>query len=66
MLRGVNATVVGLLLPALYCPVRTSAIERPADFALTAAGFLLLLIWKLPLWLVVILSALGGAAIAKL
>ncbi len=66
VLRGVNAAVVGLLLAALYRPVWTSAIATPADFALAAAGFLLLFMWKVPPWLVVLLSALGGAAIAAL
>ncbi len=65
-LRGVNAAVVGLLLAALYHPVWTSGIASGADFALAAAGFLLLFMWKLPPWLVVLLSALGGAAIAAL
>ena len=63
-LRGVNAAVVGLLLAALYHPVWTSAIVSPSDFALAMAGFLLLFMWKVPPWLVVVLSALGGAAIA--
>src|SRR5690606_4623719 len=31
-LRGINAAVVGILLAALYTPVWTSAILRPADF----------------------------------
>ena len=66
VLRGVNAAVVGLLLAALYHPVWTSAITSPADFALAAAGFLLLFMWKVPPWLVVMLSALGGAGIAML
>ena len=65
-LRGVNAAVVGLLLAALYHPVWTSGIASGADFALAAAGFLLLFMWKVPPWLVVVLSALGGAAIATL
>ena len=65
-LRGVNAAVVGLLLAALYRPVWTSAIVTPADFALAAGGFLLLFMWKVPPWLVVLLSALGGAGIAML
>ncbi len=63
-LRGVNAAVVGLLLAALYRPVWTSAILSPYDFALAAAGFLLLFMWKVPPWLVVLLSALGGFLIA--
>ncbi|MEJ2374182.1 MAG: chromate efflux transporter [Pseudolabrys sp.] len=66
VLRGVNAAVVGLLLAALYHPVWTSAIRSPADFALAACGFLLLFMWKVPPWLVVVLSALGGAGIAML
>jgi chromate transporter len=63
-LRGVNAAVVGLLLAALYDPVWTSGIRTPADFALAAAALLLLAAWKLPPWLVVIVTALAGAGLA--
>ena len=63
-LRGVNAAVVGLLLAALYNPVWTAGITSAYDFALAAAAFLLLFIWQTPPWLVVALSALGGALIA--
>ena len=63
-LTGVNAAVVGLLLAALYHPVWTAAITSAADFALASAAFLLLFMWKTPPWLVVVLCALGGAAIA--
>ena len=63
-LKGVNAAVVGLLLAALYHPVWTAGITRAADFALAAAAFLLLFMWKTPPWLVVILCAVGGAIIA--
>jgi chromate transporter len=56
-LKGVNAAVVGLLLAALYTPVWTSAILGPKDFALGALAFLLLVFWKAPPWLVVILGA---------
>jgi chromate transporter len=58
-LRGVNATVVGLLLAALYTPVWTSAIEQRADFGLGLVAFLALVFWRLPPWLVVVL---GGVA----
>src|SRR5918996_4409793 len=64
VLRGINAAVVGILLAALYDPVWTSAIFAPEDFALAAGALALLVIWKWPPWLVVILSALGGALIA--
>jgi chromate transporter len=61
-LRGVNSAVVGLLLAALYDPVWTGGITSAAAFALAAAAFLLLYLWRLPPWLVVILCAFGGAA----
>jgi chromate transporter len=66
MLRGIKAAVVGLLLAALYHPVWTSAVHAPGDFALGLADFLLLVFWKLPPWLVVVLSALGGAVRGRL
>ncbi len=62
-LLGVNAAVVGLLLAALYDPVWTSAILSPADFGFALAAFTLLVVWKTPAWLVVILTALGGWAL---
>jgi chromate transporter len=62
-LLGVNAAVVGLLLAALYDPVWTSAILSPADFGLALAAFTLLVFWKTPAWLVVILTGLGGWAL---
>jgi chromate transporter len=63
-IRGVNAAVVGLLLAAFYNPVWTSAIFKPVDFGLALLSFGLLAFWKLPPWLVVILTAVGGEVIA--
>jgi chromate transporter len=63
-LRGVNAAVVGLLLAALYDPVWTSGILGAGDFALAVIAFLLLFMWQVPPWIVVILTAAGGAALA--
>jgi chromate transporter len=65
-LRGVGAAVVGILLAALYDPVATSAILRPTDFALGLAAFGALAIWKLPPWLVVVLTAAGGSILAAI
>jgi chromate transporter len=62
-LRGVNAAVVGVLLGALYDPVWTKGIGGPADFALALVAFALLVIWKTPPWLAVLVSAAGGAAV---
>jgi chromate transporter len=65
-LKGVNAAVVGLLLAALYHPVWTAGIINPGDFALGVVAFLFLFMWQVPPWIVVILSAAGGAALAAL
>jgi chromate transporter len=66
ILTGVNAAVVGLLLAALYDPVWTSAIHKPADFGLAVLAFALLAFWKVAPWLVVLLTAFGGWGIAAL
>ncbi len=65
-LAGVNAAVVGVLLAALYDPVWTSAIHRPADFALALAALVALMFWKLPPWLVVLACAFGGWGLSLL
>ncbi len=64
-LRGVNAAVVGLLLAALYNPVWTSTIKRPLDLAMALAAFGLLVLWRLPPWLVVGIMAVAGAVAAR-
>jgi chromate transporter len=56
-LKGVNAAVVGLVLGALYTPVWTSAILRPSDYVIALAAFLILVFWRAPPWLVVLLGA---------
>ena len=66
MLRGVNAAVVGILLAALYDPLWTSSIKSAPDFSLLLVSFGLLVLAKLPPWLVVVLTAAGGALVAAL
>jgi chromate transporter len=63
---GTNAAVVGLLGAALYNPVWTSAVRGPIDFAIAAAGFVLLVAWRAPPLLVVGLSALAGLGLTLL
>lgn len=65
-LRGINAAVVGLLLAALYNPVWTAGIVNGRDFAIAAAAFLLLMMWRTPPWLVVVLCAIAGGVLAAL
>ncbi len=62
-MRGANAAVVGILGAALYSPLWTSAVLSQRDFAVALAGFLLLVVWNLPPWLVVTLCAIAGAAV---
>ena len=64
IMRGVNAAVVGLLGAALYNPVWTSAVKAPGDFGIALIGFVLLTVWRAPPLLVVVISALGGVALA--
>lgn len=61
-MRGTNAAVVGILGAALYDPVFVTAITGPYAFALALFCFGLLVIWKTPPWLVVLIGALAGAA----
>ena len=63
-LQGINASVVGILLAALYDPVWTSSVRSPGDFALALVAFTLLVFWKQSPLRVVFLTALGGAALA--
>ncbi len=64
LMQGANAAVVGILGAALYSPVFTSAIGDLREFALALTCFILLLLWKTPPWIVVILAALGGTGLA--
>jgi chromate transporter len=65
-LRGINAAVVGLLIAAFYNPVWATAILGKGDFALAAVAFLLLMMWRTPPWLVVLICAAGGQILAAL
>jgi len=63
IMRGVNAAVVGLLGAALYSPVWTSSVNTPGDFGVVLVGFVLLMAWRAPPLLVVMVSALGGVIV---
>ena len=65
VMRGVNAAVVGLLGAALYNPVWTSSVRTSGDFGIVLVGFVILTVWRAPPLLVVIVSALGGIALAQ-
>jgi chromate transporter len=64
VMRGVNAAVVGLLGAALYNPLWTTSVKSPGDFGVALVGFVLLTVWRAPPLLVVVVSAIGGIALA--
>jgi chromate transporter len=53
-LRGINASVVGVLIAALYQPIWTSTIHTSSDFLIALLAFALLAIWKVSPWIVVV------------
>lgn len=59
-MAGVNAGVVGILVSALYDPVWTTAVHTRADFGLALAAFALLVVARIPPFVVVVLTAAGG------
>jgi chromate transporter len=59
-LAGANASVVGVLLAALYDPVITEGIRDKLDVAAALSAFVLLEHWKVPPWLIVIAMAAVG------
>lgn len=63
-MRGVNAAVVGILGAALYNPVFTSTVKTPPDLAVALVGFGLLIAWRAPPLVVVIVSAASGMVLA--
>lgn len=60
VMRGINASVVGLLGTALYDPVFTTAVHARVDFAIALGCFVLLVAWKAPPLAVVLLGAAAG------
>lgn len=60
-LKGVNASVVGILISAFYQPIWTSSVFTTVDFAFAAILFFMLAYWKLPPWVIVVTGIVGGA-----
>ena len=57
---GVNASVVGLLLAALYQPVFVNAVFSALDLSLAIVGFFLLRVLRLPILALVLFFAVAG------
>ena len=63
---GVNASVVGLLLAALYQPVFVNAVFSSLDLALVIIGFFLLRVLRVPILALVTFFAAAGVLAAVL
>jgi len=61
VMRGVNASVVGILGMAFYNPVWTSGVHAPTDLGIALTAFVLLAAWRTPPLLVV--AACVGASV---
>jgi chromate transporter len=57
-LAGINASVVGVLIAALYRPVWTSTIHSGLDFWLALAAFVALVAGRVQPWIVVLATGL--------
>jgi chromate transporter len=53
-LKGVNASVVGVLIAAFFRPVWTSTVHTATDILIALAAFALLTVWKVQPWIVVL------------
>jgi chromate transporter len=60
LLAGANATVVGILLAAVYRPIWTSSIDSAKSLALALILFAGLQIWKIAPWILVVIGAVIG------
>jgi chromate transporter len=63
--RGASAAVVGILFAALCTPLIPEAIHRAADALAAAIAVVLLVRFKVPQWLLVILLAAAGQWILR-
>jgi chromate transporter len=61
-LRGANASVVGLLGAVLYQPILTTLGTSGMRIGIALGAFALIAVWRVPPWIVVVTSAVLGAA----
>lgn len=58
--KGVNASVIGLLIAALYDPIIITSLKSYYDFALILISFIILFFIKIPQWAAVIFISFCG------
>ncbi len=59
-IQGMNSSVLGILIAALYDPVFVSSVHSGFDFAAVLGLFSLMLFFRLPSWAIVILGVFIG------
>jgi chromate transporter len=64
LLRGVNASVVGVLAAALYRPLWTTTIRTTTDLLIALVAFVLLIRFKVQPWIVVLGVSLASILLA--
>ncbi|WP_042473629.1 chromate efflux transporter [Bacillus ndiopicus] len=64
MIKGMNAAVVGILLATLFDPLWVTTVITAKDFVVVAILFSLLMFWRTPSWLIVLLGAAAGILLA--
>jgi len=62
--KGVNASVIGLLIAALYDPIIISSLKSYYDFILILISFVIVFFTKIPQWAAVFLISLFGWMLA--
>ncbi|WP_342559024.1 chromate efflux transporter [Metasolibacillus sp. FSL K6-0083] len=60
IVKGMNAAVVGILLATLFDPLWVTTVLTTKDFIIVSILFSLLMFWKKPSWLVVLLGIVMG------
>ncbi len=57
-LKGINASVVGILIAALFQPLWTATVHTIGDFWIALLALALLTVWKIQPWMVVVRTAI--------
>ncbi|XRG78854.1 chromate transporter [Rossellomorea sp. GAMAL-10_SWC] len=65
-LLGVNAAVVGILISAFINPIWISSIFSIVDFLIVAVLFCMLVMMKLPPWVIVLVGAISGEILSRI
>ena len=63
--KGVNASVIGLLVAALYDPIILSSLRGLEDIVLIIIAFVVLFFTKVPQWLAVFILSISGWGISS-